>query len=162
MASPWSRQKINCGTVTEPSGSPLSKLAPSCTIFSGFGKGSGRSSTAFTTLKMAVFAPMPRARVRPTTAVKPGLLPSMRAPYRKSWIRVSTKLTPRASRHSSLARSIPPNSSRAWRMASSRGTPLSIKSSAYASKWKRSSRSISFSRRERCRMACSQDRRRLQ
>ena len=35
--------------------------------------GSGRSSTAFTTLKIAVFAPMPSARTRTTIAVNPGL-----------------------------------------------------------------------------------------
>ena len=35
--------------------------------------GSGRSSTAFTALKIAVLAPMPRARVRTTMPVKAGL-----------------------------------------------------------------------------------------
>src|SRR6266850_8508666 len=59
---------------------------PSKSIMSREGclKGSGRSSTAFTTLKMAVFAPMPRASVRTATSVKPGLLASIRNAYRKS------------------------------------------------------------------------------
>jgi hypothetical protein len=35
--------------------------------------GSGFSSTAFTTLKMALFAPIPSARVSTATVVKPGL-----------------------------------------------------------------------------------------
>ena len=35
--------------------------------------GSGRSSTAFTTVKMAAQAPIPRPRVSTTTAVKPGV-----------------------------------------------------------------------------------------
>ncbi len=43
------------------------------------GKGSGWRITALTTLKIAVFAPMPSARVRTTIAVKPGLLPSTRS-----------------------------------------------------------------------------------
>jgi hypothetical protein len=40
--------------------------------------------TAWTTLKIAVLAPMPRARVRTATRVKPGLLVSIRAPKRTS------------------------------------------------------------------------------
>src|SRR3954471_18120445 len=44
--------------------------------------GSGRSSSALTTLKIAVFAPMPRPSVRTATTVKPGLLRIRRRPYR--------------------------------------------------------------------------------
>src|SRR5262249_53271585 len=51
---------------------------------SGFLNGSGRSRTALTTLKIAVFAPMPRLKVITATTVKPGLLRNMRAAYRKS------------------------------------------------------------------------------
>ena len=40
---------------------------------SGSPYGSGRSSTAWTTLKIAVLAPMPSASARTTTATKPGL-----------------------------------------------------------------------------------------
>ena len=39
----------------------------------GFEKGSGRSITALTTLKIAVLAPTPSASVTAATAVKPGL-----------------------------------------------------------------------------------------
>jgi hypothetical protein len=42
--------------------------------------GSGRRSTVSTTVKMALFAPIPRARVATATSVKPGLRTSMRAP----------------------------------------------------------------------------------
>jgi len=41
--------------------------------------GSGRSTTALTMLKMAVFAPMPSARVSVATAVNPGFFLNMRA-----------------------------------------------------------------------------------
>jgi hypothetical protein len=40
----------------------------------------GRSSTASTTLKMAVFAPMPSASVSTAINVKPGCLSNIRAP----------------------------------------------------------------------------------
>jgi hypothetical protein len=50
----------------------------SWTMRSGSGYGSGFSKTAFTTVKMAVLAPMPSASVRTATAVKPGFLRSVR------------------------------------------------------------------------------------
>src|SRR5215470_6414602 len=77
-------------------------------------------------------------------------------------MRLSMKLTPRASRHSSLARSIPPNSMRARRSASSRGIPVRTRSSANASTWKRSTASISRSIRPRPRTASNQERTRFQ
>ena len=40
--------------------------------------GNGRTRTASTTLKMALLAPIPSARVKTVIAVKPGLLASMR------------------------------------------------------------------------------------
>src|SRR5215472_12945745 len=43
-----------------------------CTSRSESGYGRGRSSTVFTTLKMAVLEPIPSARVSTATAVKPG------------------------------------------------------------------------------------------
>jgi hypothetical protein len=46
--------------------------------------GNGLSNTAFTTLKMAVFAPIPSARVKTATVVKPGLFTSIRNPKRAS------------------------------------------------------------------------------
>jgi hypothetical protein len=69
-----------------------SRTRTSC---SGFGNGSGRSSTASTTLKMAVFAPMPKASVKTTTAVNPGFFQSIRSPYRTSRRRVIS--SPRSS-----------------------------------------------------------------
>lgn len=56
---------------------------------SGSGKGNGRSNTAFTTLKMAVFAPMPRASVITAMAAKPGRFKSERTAYRRSLINES-------------------------------------------------------------------------
>src|SRR5205823_10045122 len=49
------------------------------------GYGSGRNSTTLTTLKMAVLAPIPSARVSTATAVKAGCMASIRKAYRKSW-----------------------------------------------------------------------------
>jgi hypothetical protein len=48
------------------------------TSLSGSGYGSGLSSTPFTTLKIAVFAPIPIARVRIVTIVKEGDRPRRR------------------------------------------------------------------------------------
>src|SRR5260370_5925774 len=93
---PRSRQKVNCGAVTQPSGSPLFNRAPSCTILSDCGNGRGRSSTAFTTLKIAVFAPMPRGMVNPTTAAKPGIFTSMRIPYPSSCTKQFIGVPPRS------------------------------------------------------------------
>src|SRR4030081_1257500 len=45
---------------------------------SGSLNGNGRSSTALTTLKIAVFAPMPSASVMTATAVNPGFFKSWR------------------------------------------------------------------------------------
>src|SRR3989442_11352396 len=53
-------------------------------MWSGSGKGSGRSSTPYTTVKIAVLAPMPSARVNTATDVNPGLFASIRAAYRRS------------------------------------------------------------------------------
>src|ERR1700722_13269866 len=50
----------------------------------GSRKASGRRRTPLTTVKIAVFAPMPRASVRTATAAKPGFLISIRTPYFKS------------------------------------------------------------------------------
>src|SRR5580692_6152098 len=55
-----------------------------------FLKGSGFRSMAYTAEKMAVFAPMPMARVRMAAAAKPGLLRSVPAPKRKSCQKVSS------------------------------------------------------------------------
>ena len=62
-----------------------------CDRRSGYGR--GRSMTASTTLKIAVFAPMPSASVSTTAAVKAGALRSARTAYRKSCSRPCTKWT---------------------------------------------------------------------
>src|SRR2546430_334961 len=111
--------------------------------------------------KMAALAPIPSAMVRTAAVVKPGDLRNTRTPKRKSWTRLSIRFTAHASRHSSFARSMPPNSMRARRRASSRGTPLRTKSSANASMWNRNSASISLSIRERRSKARIQDTNRL-
>ena len=48
------------------------------------GYDSGRSSTALTSEKMAVLAPMPMARIRTATREKPGLRRHARSAYRRS------------------------------------------------------------------------------
>src|SRR5205823_8931872 len=53
---------------------------------SGFLKGSGRSNTALTTLKIAVFAPMPSASVSTATAVKPGFFSNWRRANLRSFV----------------------------------------------------------------------------
>ena len=51
---------------------------------SGFSKSRGFSKTPCTMLKIAVLAPMPRASVSTTMAVKPGVLMRLRKPKRRS------------------------------------------------------------------------------
>src|SRR4029077_18849166 len=53
---------------------------------SACGKGNGRRSTPSTTEKIAVFAPIPSARVRTATTVKPGDLRSWRNASFKSFM----------------------------------------------------------------------------
>ena len=49
----------------------------------GSGNGTGLSSTAFTTVKIAVFVPMPRVSAATAAMVKPGL----RRNIRSEWVR---------------------------------------------------------------------------
>src|SRR5436853_5632553 len=69
-------------------------LAMIFTRRSGWEKGRERSNTAFTMLKIAVFAPTPNARESTATIVKPGLLRSTRSAYRTSFNNVVIR-TPR-------------------------------------------------------------------
>src|SRR5580658_1216490 len=59
-----------------------------------FGSATGRlrSRTAFTSVKIAALAPIPRARVRTAVAVNPGVFLSCRSAYRMSCISVATIL----------------------------------------------------------------------
>ena len=65
----------------------LTLLSCNRTNRSGSGKDSGRSRTPFTTLKMALFAPMPKASANTATRVKPGLLRSWRRANLRSFIK---------------------------------------------------------------------------
>src|SRR5467141_2330642 len=53
---------------------------------SATGNGNGRNKTPFTTLKMAVFAPMPSASVSTATAVKPGFFSNWRKANLRSFM----------------------------------------------------------------------------
>jgi len=53
--------------------------------------GSERNSTAFTTLKMAVLAPMPSASAKTATVVKAGAFLSRRKVYRRSCRKVDSR-----------------------------------------------------------------------
>ena len=57
---------------------PSGKARVRTTILSASGYGRGRSSTALTTVKMAVLAPIPSASVSTATAVNPGLFSIVR------------------------------------------------------------------------------------
>src|SRR5213080_766194 len=50
------------------------------------GNGNGRNKTPFTTVKIAVFAPMPSASVNTATAVKPGFFNNWRKANLRSFI----------------------------------------------------------------------------
>src|SRR5579884_887946 len=55
-------------------------MAPDC------GNGSGLSSTAFTTLKIAVLAPMPRVRIMSADSANPGLFRRARSDWRREFM----------------------------------------------------------------------------
>src|SRR5437762_1143856 len=61
-------------------------MGPTDTIRSGSATGRGRNNTMLIRLKIAVFAPMPRASVRTATAVKPGFFSSWRKANLRSFI----------------------------------------------------------------------------
>jgi hypothetical protein len=62
---------------------------------SELGKGSGRTNTVWTTLKIAAFAPIPIASVSTATKAKPGLRRSVLQAKRKSCQSISTVSRPR-------------------------------------------------------------------
>src|ERR1700719_964402 len=96
---------------------------------------------------MEVEAPMPRARVRIATQVKPGDLRSIRAAKRKSCHEVSTIDSQLEERTTSLEISRLPRSRRTERSASFRLIPCFTFSSAAMSRKPRNSSSNSFSTR---------------
>lgn len=90
----------------------------SCTMRSGSGTGSFFSRIPLTSVKIAVFTPMPNASDSNATAAKPGLFERLRQAWRKSWSICSSQHSERASRCSSLACSTPPYA----RLAASRAS----------------------------------------
>src|SRR5580693_8169728 len=64
--------------------------------------GRERINTPLTTVKIAVFAPMPRASVSTATIVKPGFLRSIRTPYFRSCKKLSTLCLSRPNHSHSL------------------------------------------------------------
>jgi len=74
----------------------LGKRFPAPTKRLGSVYGSGRKSTALTTLKIAVVAPMARPRMKTATNVNPGLLANVLKAYCRSFQRVSTATSTRA------------------------------------------------------------------
>ena len=72
--------------------------------------GNGRNKTAFTTLKIAVFAPMPSASVSTATAAKPGFFSSWRKAKRRSFMvevrnpKAEIRRKPQARRQSEITR----------------------------------------------------------
>ena len=105
----WSRQswKTPPGVLVLPPGLPPS--SQTLKSFPGCSNGSGLRMTPLITLKIAEFAPIPSARVRTATVVKPRFLRNIRAPKRTSCPKFSIQLTPRWSRHVSLIDSTQPN-----------------------------------------------------
>ena len=78
-------QSSKSGGVTDSCSIPFCGLrSHSITRCSGSGYGSGLSNTPLTTLKIAVFAPMPRASVKIASNVKPGCFRNIRTPNCRS------------------------------------------------------------------------------
>src|SRR6266542_858000 len=126
---------------------------------SGSGNGSGFSSTPYTTLKIAVLAPIPNARVRTATAAKPGCFRSMRAAQRRSCERPAStsrvgapgvmddgECACRSGAMYCARTSLPLNSASVPCVASSRDAPPAISSRQRSSRCCESSSTISFSR----------------
>jgi len=61
----------------KPRSSVISAGRANCSVL---GTGKGRKTNALTPLKIAVLAPIPRARVNTATMLTPGFFNSMRAP----------------------------------------------------------------------------------
>src|SRR5258708_2223041 len=77
------RQMLNLGTLAPPN-VPCGPVFISCTSDCGSGYLRGLSRIVLTTEKMAVFAPMPTARITMAVTVKPGVLASDRSPNLRS------------------------------------------------------------------------------
>ena len=127
---------------------PLSGLTSEIsTSRSGSANGSGRSSTAWTTVNIEVAAPTPMASVAIVTAANAGCFRSDRNAYRRSCSVVSTIGSVCASRYCSRICIGPPNRTSAARRASSGVMPWRICSSVNSCRWTAISSSKSASRR---------------
>src|SRR5262245_2801380 len=73
---------------------PCGDVTCTNTSRSGSGNGTGLSSTAFTTEKIAVFAPMPRASADTAAAVNPRLCQNIRRDCRRSLRKLSIIVRP--------------------------------------------------------------------
>ena len=102
---------------------------------SASGNGSGFSTTALTTVKMAELTPMPRPRITMPAMANPGLLIKARAPWRMSRTNDSKAGRPRRSRYSSLVCSTPPSAIIARRLASCGVIPARMLSSMCSCRW---------------------------
>ena len=103
--------------------SPTIFFSNSAAMRSGSRNGSGRSSRASTTLKIAVFAPRPSARTTTAVMANPGVLRNWRREYRKSWASVESIAVGEGTR---MAAQIAENVSqidRAWDGVSECGQP---------------------------------------
>jgi len=72
---------VRSRSVGSPRGGPPvgRKSSHTITSRSGSGNGKGRSNVELTRLKIAVFAPMPSAKIATAVKVKPGVLRSVRS-----------------------------------------------------------------------------------
>src|ERR1043166_9637042 len=84
------------------------------TSSSACGYGNPRSSTAFTVLKMAVFAPMPSASTSNATVANPRLLFKVRKAKRTSWAIVMLDLACQSGEHARGDNLRPPQSPCHW------------------------------------------------
>ena len=84
----YARQLLNFAADVR-SNDPCGKVVMNAYSRSASGYGTGFNNTASTTEKIAVFAPIPNARVRTATVVKPGDCRKLRKAYRTSWSKAS-------------------------------------------------------------------------
>ena len=84
----YARQLLNFAADVR-SNDPCGKVVTNAYSRSASGYGTGFNNTASTTEKIAVFAPIPSARVRTATVAKPGDFRKLRRAYRTSWSKAS-------------------------------------------------------------------------
>ena len=111
---------IRYGIYDPPASSGTAELAiPTFTNCPAFAAGRLRSTNPYSSVKIAVFAPIPSANVSTATMVNTEFFRSIRRPKRTSWSKVSRKGMLRTSRTGSLVCSMPSSLARASRRVSS-------------------------------------------